>query len=376
MFHNQILELQSQLHYHQQQIEETEQELYQLKAFQSYGDQAFACVQEAISHIDGKYLDAFKEALLSLFDNPTLDDRRATTTITQEEEKEYVEYISDNVCYDPEADIVHIGFKDQQLAEQWAHQLHHIENYGHRYVIEESEHLPDYPIELKIQGVTMEDARTLSRTCDFTKPPIKEKVIPQSTTSGVALGLRPSGVAPARPDFTPVTYTDITADIVYSSEGRCYVGFSSRARASTYGQLLKEVYEFTTAYLVEKPTILHKHKWELKMYCSEDNAHRLALLNLKKELTHPENKVHTDAWVHKELPQSFDKGYPKIELAELELADRITRSPHSQCVYEVIQNHGEYVTVRCLEHNSMSGLVGQEYALTEAYLICRGGEVS
>ena len=231
MFHNQITELQSQISYHQQQIEETEQELYQLKAFQSYGAQAFACMQEAIANIPDKYLDAFKESILSLFDNPP--------PISKEEVERYIEYISDTTAYDPEVDIVHIGFNDKELGEEWAHQLHHLENYGHRYVIEESEHLPNYPLELKIKGVTIEDARTLNRIYDFTKPPIKEKVIPQSTTSGVALGLRPSGVAPARPDFTPVTYTDITPDIVYSSEGRCYLGFSSRARASTYGQLLK-----------------------------------------------------------------------------------------------------------------------------------------
>ena len=121
------------------------------------------------------------------------------------------------------------------------------------------------------------------------------------------------------------------------------------------------------------------------MYCSEDNARRLAGLNLKKELTHPDNEATTKTWVKKELPEGHDqrevppttdKGYPPIDISELELADRITRSPHSQCVYEVIQNHKSYVDVRCLEHHSMPGLVGQEYALTEAYLICKGTEVS
>ena len=456
MFHNQILELQSQLHYHQQQIEETEQELYQLKAFQSYGDQAFACVQEAISHIDGKYLDAFKEALLSLFDthNP----------ISKEEVEQYIEYISNTIAFDPEEEIVHIGFKDQELGEEWAHQLHYLENYGHRYIIEEAEHLPDYPLELKIKGVTIEDARTLDRIYDFTNPPVSdiEEEKPKKTYYELT----------GRPDLRPTTYNDLAPNITYSSEGRCYIGFndykeaesfrerlsvpsmiseaeimnahkwelkfyadstyvkelqkdfdddfeqdedwtpeqkeeldfqerlirpapdifydpknnvcymgfSNKERANNYGALLKEVHEFTTDYHVTNPTVVTNCKYELQFMCSKDNAIRLAPLNLKKGLDHPSNQSIVNQWVRKELPPVVsNKGYPKVEISELEIADVIARSPNGKAFFEVDsvrKEDGEpFAYCKCIKHPIFPGHVGEMFSFKEVYLVSRGEDI-
>ncbi len=396
MFHNQILELQSQIHYHHQQIEETEQELYQLKAFQSYGDEAFDCVQEAISHIDGKYLDLFKESLLSLFDSPNLhrfdkeedddieymDDSAPnyksiediqreepnnivvfhSQEVVENEEDEFLIKLADNIIYDTEIDCLHIGFKIPADGYDWANELCIKQGLSDRYWYEEPDYLKDYNKELKIKGITLEKAKELVETYDFTKPP-KTVITP-----------------PPRPDLTPPTYTDITPDIVYSSDGKCYIGFSSRARASTYGQLLKEVWEFTTTYKVDSPTILHNHKWELKMWCSKDNAIRLAPLNLKKELDHPDNKAITQTWVQKELPPTgTNKGYPKIELSELEVADVIASSPNGKAFFEVDslrEEDGElFAYVRCIQHPIFPGHVGEMFSFKEVYLVSRGEDI-
>ena len=396
MFHNQILELQSQIHYHQQQIEETEQELYQLKAFQSYGDEAFNCVQEAISHIDGKYLDLFKESLLSLFDNPHpinavhfvpersakeedddieyMDDSdpnyQSIEDIEKEEPNNIVVYpysvedndeflvkLSDNAVYETDIECLYIGFKIPADGYDWANELCVIQGLSDRYWYEEPDYLKDYNKELKIKGITLEKAKHLVETYDFTKPP-KTVITP-----------------PPRPDFTPPTYTDITPDIVYSSEGKCYIGFSSRARASTYGQLLKEVYEFTTTYKVDKPIIMHSHKWELKIWCSKDNAVRLAPLNLKKELDHPDNQVVTKTWVQKEVPSSFeDKSYPPISLTEVEVGDLVSRSSKGESRFKVLETREEgdgelYALTECLVNPIFPSSVGQKFSLKEIFLV-------
>ena len=482
MFHNQILELQSQISYHQQQIEETEQELYQLKAFQSYGDEAFACMQEAIANIPDKYLDAFKEALLSLFDNPT-----TATTATQEEQ--YIEYIGETVAFDPEVDILHIGFKDQQLAEQWAHCIHHLENYGHRYVIEEAEHLPNYPIELKIKGVTVEDAHTLERIYNFSRLPdnieykeswkdddyqsiediqkedpnnivvypyeVKDKEKPKEKTYFELTG---------RPDLRPDTYEDLTPNITYSSSGRayigfndykeserfrerldvpslldeaqimnnhkwevkfyadldyvkqvqtdfedewtpeqkeqldfherlirpapdifydpknnvCYVGFSNKERANNYGALLKELHEFTRDYHVTNPLVVTNCKYELQFMCSEDNAVRLAPLNLKKGLDHPSNQTIVSQWVKKELPSTVeDKEYPPISINDVQPGDIVARASKGRAHFQVIctreEGDGEvYALCECLINPIFKTAVGERFSLKELFLVERG----
>ncbi len=365
MFHNQILELQSQIHYHQQQIEETENELYQLKAFQSYGDEAYNAAAEAISHIDGKYLDAFKEAILSLFDNPTRAIRATTTQ--EEEEKEYVEYISDTVCYDPEVEILHIGFKDRELGEEWAQQLHYVENYGQGYLIEEAEHLPDYPLELKIKGVTIEDARTLDRIYDFTNPPTDEDNDNDDWTEEQKEKL----------DFQE-SLIRIAPDIFYQPKNNvCYMGFSNKERANNYGALLKEVHEFTTDYCVANPYVVTNCKYELRFMCSKDNAIRLAPLNLKKELAHPSNQTIVSQWVSKELPTVEDKSYPPISIDEIQPGDIVARASKGRAHFKVTctreEGDGEvYALCECLVNPIFKTAVGQKFSLKELFLVERG----
>ncbi len=67
MFNPSILELQSQIQYHQQQQELAEQELDRLKMTQAFAEEAANKVEEALEHIAPKYLDVFREHLLSLF---------------------------------------------------------------------------------------------------------------------------------------------------------------------------------------------------------------------------------------------------------------------------------------------------------------------
>lgn len=200
MFNNQIASIQETISYHKSQIEIAEQELYSLKAAQEFALQATAQVQEALEHIETRYLELFKEHLLTLFE------------VEGREQPSQVDTISN--------------------------------------------------VELVVEENT-------------TTPPTRVKGLPNC------------GAA---------TYIDIAPGIVYSSDEVCYMGFSDRHMAESYGRQLV-THEFTTGFIVEKPLIVIDAKWELRFHCSEDSARRLASLDLKQELTHPNNKSITAEWL-------------------------------------------------------------------------------
>ena len=52
MFHASILQIQEELHYHQQQQEKLEQELYILKSYEEFAGEAFDNVRDTIEQIE------------------------------------------------------------------------------------------------------------------------------------------------------------------------------------------------------------------------------------------------------------------------------------------------------------------------------------
>jgi hypothetical protein len=92
MFNASILQIQEELHYHQQQQEKLEQELYVLKSYEEFVGQAFDNVKETIEQIeDPKCLELFKESLLSLF--PT--DGLVYLEATESEDLDEIEYLEE-----------------------------------------------------------------------------------------------------------------------------------------------------------------------------------------------------------------------------------------------------------------------------------------
>ncbi len=333
MFHASILELQSQIHYHQEEAAKLEQELYTLKSYEEFAGEAFDLVRDTVENIeDPRCLELFKESLLSLF--PEQPPIYLEEKIQEEEDLDEIEYIDDS---HPEyRSIEHSSAKNEQ-------QIQKEEPNTVVAVFHSEEHL-------KKQSITPE----------YTN----DEVPPEPSESNVLLEDPYEGLIAIAKEiyFNPAT-------------NHCYLGFSNRNRATEYGAHLKEIHEiYNSRYTVGKPSVTTHCKHELVIeFITEANARKLADLNLKKSLAHSSNQAVTDTW---RIAPTETKEYPKIDIAELELADLVTKSPHGKSFYEVIQNCGQYVITRCIKHHSIPSSVGEEYFLNEAYLVEKGDSIA
>ncbi|MGB5635376.1 MAG: hypothetical protein WBM86_21695 [Waterburya sp.] len=203
----------------------------------------------------------------------------------------------------------------------------------------------------------------------------------------------------------------LTEEIYYdASKATCYIGFSNRERANTYGAHLKEIHElYDSKYTVDKPCVVTHCKHELVIeHISYENAQKLAKLNLKKDLDYKTNKAVTDSWKVEEVltedvqiyvpptdkADSFvaasparrvadeakksedlsEKDFPsypyaEIPLTEVEFGDVITSTPHSRSAYMVKEHKGEFVLAECLYHKSLPARIGEEYSFSKIYLV-------
>ena len=94
MFNPSILELESQIQYHQEQQELAEQELDRLKMTQAFAEDAAEKVEDALEHIDPKYIDVFKEHLLALFPTEApLSSEMEAPVYSEEKAEENIEVI-------------------------------------------------------------------------------------------------------------------------------------------------------------------------------------------------------------------------------------------------------------------------------------------
>lgn len=231
MFNPSILELESQIQYHQEQQELIELELDRLKMTQAFAEDAAEKVESALEHIDPKYLNVFKEHLLSLF---------LTETPIYLEEK--VEEDLDNIEYLEEGDPEFRTIKQLQQEDPDNIVVFHSEEY------------------LKNQSSTPE-----------VKEVKKEKSYYELT---------------GKPDLRPTTYEDLAPNISYSSDGRAYIGFNDKQEAEAFRESLD------VPSLLDEAQIMNNHKWEVKLYCDREYIEELKE-ELENDWT-PEQKAELD----------------------------------------------------------------------------------
>ena len=393
MFNPSILELESQIHYHQEQQELAEQELDRLKMTQAFAEDAAEKVEEALEHIDPKYVDVFREHLLSLFPldtphylevqetNDYVDKINSHPIPKDKEEKEFghlsyyeltgrpdtrpdtYEDLAPNVVYSSSG-RAYVGFNDKQEAEDFRDSI------SEPAMLSDTETMNSYKYEVKFYC----DRSYLEELENDWTPEQKEELDWQEQLIRIA------------------------PDIFYDpSNSKCYMGFSNRGRATTYGAHLKEIHElYDSRYTVDKPKVVTNCKHELVIECiTEENARKLAGLNLKKELDNRSNKAVTSTWDTKidnargatndiqlsRNSQEEDKyplpPYKSIPLSEVELADIVTTSANAQSAYEVTANLGDHLLATCLYNHSLKHREGQkDFWITEAYLVQKGDEVA
>lgn len=211
MFHKSILQIQEELHYHKTQQEKLEQELYTLKSYEEFSSQAFDYVKETIEQIqDPKYLELFKEGLLSLFPIFPIFPNEPIYLEESFETNDYVEKIN-------------------------------------------SYPIPATSGEAASASPIEEGAATL-RVGDgiFPAKQVEEK---KEKTYYELTG---------KPDLRPTSYEDLSGHISYSSDGRAYIGFNDRSKAEEF----KENLDIPS--MLDIAQIMNNHKWEVKFYCDRE----------------------------------------------------------------------------------------------------------
>ncbi|MGV2832033.1 hypothetical protein [Myxosarcina sp. GI1(2024)] len=337
MLNNELNSLQEELNYHRQSIEELEQKIAEAKGYEAFATQASDAVEEAIKQIGmGKYLWLFREHLMSLF---------------PQEQPKYLEEVSVPLSQKSEAPL-----SSEMEAEKEDNEIEYMDDND-----------PNYK---SIEELQKEEPDTVVAVYHSEEYLEQQEVKDTQASRARLLGI---------PDFTPTTYTDISPDIVYSSTGRCYVGFSNYNRAKNYGNQLCELYELTSGFLVDKSQIMTNHKYELKFWCSEANARRLVGLNLKKELDDPVNAKVVESWKRVEPTKSQPTSPKPIPISELEVGDIVHREGKPQDRYEVRgvkEKDGIlFAEFYCLHHKDFKGLVGQTFSFKEVYLVSRTSEI-
>ena len=413
MFHASILQIQEELHYHQQQQEKLEQELYTLKSYEEFAGQAFDNVKDTIEQIeDPKCLELFKESLLSLFPDeaPIYLEEKVEDTSTEVEdsssieetptEKTYHELtgkpdlrpdtyedLTPNITYSSSG-RAYIGFDSREEAEKFQETL------SEPSMIDEAVIMNNHKYELKFYC----DRQYL----DQLKQELEDDWTPEQK---------------AELDWQE-QLVRIANDIFYDpSQSKCYLGFSNRGRANTYGAHLKEIHDlYDSRYTVDKSKVVTNCKHELVIESiTKENAEKLAKLNLKKDLEYKTNQVVTDSWgklpeekvitkdVNIYIPQEEEKvtlkkskggrssltsddglsendfpsyPYSEIPLDQIEFGDVITSTPYSRSAYMVKEHKGEFVMAECLYHKSLPGRVGEEFSFTTPYLVEKATSVA
>lgn len=371
MFHKSILQIQEELHYHKTQQEKLEQELYTLKSYEEFSSQAFNYVKETIEQIqDPKYLELFKEGLLSLFpifpifpNEPIYLEESVETNdylekinsypipaFIQNEKKEKTYYeltgqpdlrpttyedLSVNISYSSDG-RAYIGFNDRSKAEEFKESL-------------------DIPSMLDIAQIMNNHRWEVKFYCD-------REYLQQFI--GVKQVVNPN-------------FEKIDGEIIYNHvDSICYIAFSAKGRADNYGSYLTRILDIAEKYTVNKDPQIVDAKYELRLEgCSLDDALHLQSFNLKKDWDHSDNKEVRKDWElnrKRPAPQAYKPTPKLIPLEDIELGEIVylnSVSNQYKVLNKVELDDKLHLEVVCVYNKEMKTLVGQISYLKECYRV-------
>ena len=203
LFTPEINSIEEDILYHETQIKEAEERLDQVKMSQAYSDTVISSLEDFMDNTDPFLYEVLRGHLNQMFDgnkitlnndfkqvkkeevftspvvedaetgpkvfNPlqpaTLDSIDAGTNIphTQDEDEEaHLIHLTDNVVFDEDTDCIHIGFRLSSDGYEWQDQLVYKQKLSTKSWFEEAEHLEDYPKELIIEGLSLEQAKEIT----------------------------------------------------------------------------------------------------------------------------------------------------------------------------------------------------------------------
>lgn len=334
MFNASILELQSQIQYHQQQQELAEQELDRLKMTQAFAEEVANKVEEALKHIDPKYLDVFREHLLSLFPTQT------PVYLEESVEDDDLEYMDED----------HPDYRSieqlQQEDPDTVVAVFHSEQY------------------LKSQGIEPECTNEV------------QEEYPISHHNP----FKPIPLSEYQEGDRPVNMVEISPDIIYVPVDKtAYVAMRAKGRARSYGDYLTRLLTVGSKYVVsDKLTKISDSKYELRIFdISFEDVKHLAKFKLHRDYDHPDNREVSEVWDttrKREVPPAYTPSPKLTPLNELKVGEIVSLGSNSK-QYKVLgtqQLQGTlHVKVVCTYNSEMPALVNQLSYLKQVYRVLK-----
>ena len=383
MFNETILELQSQIQYHTSQLSILEEELYKLKSYEEFSNQAYESVKETIEQIqDRKYIELFKENLLSLFPEvPIYLEEVAQETndyvekinsypipaVPEKKKKEFgplsyheltgkpdlrpdtYEDLAPHITYSSSG-RAYVRFNDRREAEEFKDSI------SKPAMISDTETMKGHKFEVKFY-------------CD-------REYLQQFI--GVKLQLVEDELRLHEEDqVVNPNLEKIDGEIIYNHvDSICYIAFSAKGRADDYGSYLARILDIAEKYTVSKDPQIVDAKYELRLEgCSLDDALHLQSFNLKKDWDHSDNKEVRKDWElnrKRPAPQAYKPAPKLIPLEEIELGEIVylnNVSNQYKVINKVELDDQLHLEVVCVYNKQMKTLVGQISYLKECYRV-------
>ena len=412
MFQASILELQSQIQYHQQQIEEQEQKLDRLKMVSAFAEDATEKVVDALEHIEPKYLDVFKDHLLALFPPETpvyleekvkeeeevpqeiIEEVEETQLPLTKEEQETsepsgFEKIDSEITYNHVDSICYVAFSAKGRGDTYGSYLTRILDIGEKYTVSKDPQIVEGKYELRLESITFEDAlhlQSFNLKKEWNSPVNKEarQLWRESRKREVPPACKPS------PKLVPLAEIKL-GDIVYlnSIDNQYKVlqkveldGIPHLEVICVYNSerpsLVSEISYLKECYLVPSDSVQIDPRFSCSSQvrgtsCVEE---REAKFKEQKEVLTEDVQIYVpkEKPVVKKSEELSEKDFPaspynSIQITELEPADIITSTPYAKSAYEVIAVNKEYATAICLYHQALPGRVGEQYTFANPYLV-------
>ena len=402
MFNETILELQSQIQYHTSQLGILEEELYKLKSYEEFSNQAYESVKETIEQIqDPKYLELFKEGLLSLF--PIFPNEPIYLEEVAQETNDYVEKINSyplpasaspevaafilKECAVPEKKKKEFGplsyceltGKPDLRPDTYEDLAPHItySSSGRAYVrFNDRREAEEFKDSIS-KPAMISDTETMNGHKFEVKFYCDREYLQQFIGVELRLAVPTERVKCEGEQVGNPNFEKIDGEIIYNHvDSICYIAFSAKGRADNYGSYLTRILDIAEKYTVSKDPQIVDAKYELRLEgCSFDDALHLQSFNLKKDWDHSDNKEVRKDWQlnrKRPAPQAYKPAPKLIPLEEIELGEIVylnSVSNQYKVVNKVELDDQLHLEVVCVYNKQMKTLVGQISYLKECYRV-------
>ena len=378
LFNPEILSIEEDILYHEQQLKEAQERLDQVKVSQAYSDNVISSLEDFFENTDPFLYEVLKGHIEQMFEENKItynkDLKAASLPSTVEEETNTalgVKRTDDTTSSQPQKEFGPLSYYEltgrpdvrPDTFEDLAPNITYSSS-GRAYVgfhnREEAKEFRDSISEPSL----LDDAVIMNGFKYEVKFHCSREYVQQ---------------------FVQVEkshFEKISPRVIYNHNDQIvYLGMTAKGRCDYYGQYLTGQLTVGEKYTyVDKPSFINSEEYKYELRITEvsiDDAIHLANFNLQRDPDHPDNaKLLTDWRANKvrELPPAYTPSPKPTPINELKVGEIVSRGTHNK-QYKVLGTqelqgtlHAEVI---CIYNSEMPALVNQTSYLKEVYPVLK-----